>query len=125
MRFYHFCPAHMLESILKDGITKGKLPIIIGGKVQTADCCQWLTEEPDPEKQSWATSHMLPYSRTAYRLSIWIPKRGMKHLMRAEELLPNLPSESKRLITDWEGSEKWFVYLGVIPPKWIETWRSI
>lgn len=119
MLLYHFCPEHMLDSIEKEGLTKGKLPVMLDGGMAFFDGCQWLTEEPDQKAQSWATQKLLPYSRTAVRLSIWIPKKHLKHLVKAADLVSILPKESKAIITEWAGSEMWHVFLGRIPAKWI------
>lgn len=120
MLLYHFCPAHLLEGIKREGITLGKLPVILESGTLLYDGCQWLTEEPDPAKQSWATSHAIGYSRTACRISIWIPKRHLRHLWKATDLVPILPERSRPFITDWTGSEAWYAFLGKIPAKWIQ-----
>ena len=80
---------------------------------------QWLTSEPDPKKQSWATSVMIPYSRTAYRLTVLVPNRLTKNLHNSRWLRRALGNENAHIIDNWEGSEKWLVYAGMIPPRWI------
>lgn len=120
MLLFHFCPAHMADAIMRDGLSLGKLPVILDNGTLLYDGCQWLTEEPDPDRQSWATSEGIGYSRTACRISIWIPKRHLRHLWKATDLVPLLPPMSKTIISDWEGSEKWYAYLGIIPAKWIQ-----
>lgn len=120
MLLYHFCPAHLVEAIKCEGITLGKLPVILDSGTLLYDGCQWLTEEADPTKQSWATNHAIGYSRTAYRISIWIPKRHVRHLWKAEDLVPLLPERSRPIIADWPGSDAWYIYLGKMPASWIQ-----
>jgi len=121
MKFYHFTPAHLLESVLNNGLTMGKLPILdeAGNPVSFISPCQWLTDDGDWDTQSWATRKLVPYNRTAFRLLIVISKSSRKLLWRAYECLPHLPSPTQRLITDWEGSEHWFLFFGRIRSGWI------
>lgn len=120
MKLYHFAPVHMLQSILSNGLTLGRLPIVDdNGNMLLISPCQWLTKDGRWDKQSWATQQLVDYDRTAYRLLISIPKSHRKSLVKAHDYLPQLPGENKRLITDWEGSENWFLYFGRIPPGWI------
>lgn len=117
---YHFCAAHMVEDIRKYGLTLGMTPIIRGNKAYIVNRTQWLTDDPDPKKQSWATNSEIPYSRTAYRLLIEIPDNRQGHLCRAADFMRGFSSEIERLITEWEGSEHWYVYDGCIPNRWIK-----
>lgn len=123
MILYHFCPAHLKDSILKYGLKFGAFPLISSGKILGK--VQWLTSEKDPAKQSWATSHLIPYSRTAYRLTVDIPKSYHKHLLHAKNYVERFEAVDRKLVTDWEGSEAWYVYLGKIPHKWIIGCRKM
>lgn len=124
MTLYHFTPAHMKDSILREGLRKVGYPMF--SRREFVFGVQWLTAEKDPHKQSWATSHRIPYSRTAYRLTLDIPenRRGNK-LLPAREWVKQLPEEDQPLVLIWEGSEDWYVYLGNIPPKWIVGCRRM
>lgn len=121
MKLYHFAPAHSVKSILNNGLTLGKLPILDsnGGLVSLISPCQWLTKDGDWDNQSWATQQLISYDRTAFRLLISIPKAHRHLLINAYDYLPQLPVPTKRLITDWEGSEHWYLFLGRIPRGWI------
>lgn len=119
MNLYHFCAAHMKDSILRTGLTLGCLPMLSEGGVVLHPNVQWLTAEPDPQKQIWATRNLVPYSRTDYRLTVRIPDNYRKKLVRATDYVKALPEEARGLVLDWPGSEKWYVYLGRIPAKWI------
>jgi|GEM_PF-507314 len=121
MRLYHFAPAHLLGPIMTDGLTLGKLPIMNDdGELQSFIWpCQWLTSNGDWDKQSWATSQLIDYDRTAYRLTVAIPKAQRDNLFEAWDYCMRLPSPGHRLVEDWPGSEHWYLFLGQIPPGWI------
>lgn len=116
---YHFCAAHDLRSILDSGITEGCTPIWEGGQLWAERKTQWLTADNDPGHQSWNTRQILPYSRTAYRLTVNIPYSYRKKLFQAKEFIERYPEENASLVADWTGSENWYVFLGTIPPAWI------
>lgn len=123
MILYHFCPEHLKDSILKNGLKFGAYPLVSSnGFVKNV---QWLTSEKDADKQSWATSYLIPYSRTAYRLTVDIPKSYHKKLIQAHKYVERFESMDRKLVTDWQGSEEWYVYLGKIPPKWIIGCRKM
>lgn len=124
MILYHFCAAHMLPSIMKEGLTLGRWPII-GYGLQTWPKCQWLTQNPDPKEQSWATKNLISYDRTAYRLTVRIPDNYQKKLVRARVQMMNVPPKDRSIITEWPGSDDWYVYLGNIPPQWIDGCRKM
>lgn len=117
---FHFCPAHMVESIRVNGLSRGKLPIIYPAGQKLIPRCQWLTTDGDPERQSWATSHLIHYSRTAYRLTVEIPAQEKKRLHRAIDFMKRYPVEARGVVEGWAGSEHWFIFKGIIPPDWIK-----
>ena len=121
MILYHFCPAHMVEGIKKKGLTLGKFPLLGDQHTTFIDEHQWLTAEPDPRKQSWATSVLIPYSRTACRLTVEIPPSRMRKLHKALTFVKSLAPQHRPIVEGWEGSESWYIYKGVIPPKWIKA----
>lgn len=120
MRLYHFAPEQLIESILSEGLTLGKIPVLHeDGTLTFRGPCQWLTKDGDWNNQSWATQQLITYDRTAYRLQISIPKAHRHLLINAYDYLPQLPVFSKSLITDWKGSENWYLFSGRIPRGWI------
>lgn len=123
MILYHFCPAHMKNAILSEGLTKGAFPLMESGGF--AQNVQWLTSERDPKKQTWATQKLISYSRTAYRLTIHIPDSRHKKLRKALEWVAVFPEGDRKIVTEWPGSEAWYVYLGKIPQKWIVGCRRM
>lgn len=118
MTLYHFCAAHMMPAIMKEGLTLGKYPII-GAAPDDWPKTQWLTRDLDPRRQSWATHTLVSYSRLAYRLTIQIPDSHRKKLVKAADYAKQLPAHDRLLVTEWAGSDSRYVYLGNIPPKWI------
>jgi hypothetical protein len=119
MILYHFCAKQDKDNILKEGITLGQFPQFSNGQYQLIPCCQWLTEESDPKKQSWATQNLIDYSRTAYRLTVNIPGSYHKKLIRAVDFIKDFSEEAQQIVTGWDGSEKWHIYQGKIPAKWV------
>lgn len=118
MILYHFCPSHLVDSIRKNGLTRGVFPLMDEKRTKFIRGCQWLTKEPDQQKQSWATGGLILYSRTACRFTVDIPLNRTRKLKRATDFVKEFPPIYKRIVTDWEGSENWFIYCGNIPKKW-------
>ena len=78
----------------------------------------WLTLDPDPKQQSWATNYTIPYSRTAWRLTVEIPKDSEDRIFDREKIVQLYP-KADCLFKRWAGSENWRVYHGIIPKEWI------
>ena len=114
---YHFCAAHFLRSILSQGLTLGMTPATKDGAVGLIPGTQWLTKDRDPQRQSWNTNNLVPYSRTAYRLTISIPHSHRKKLVKAADFMKELGDEVG--LMEWPGSDNWYIFLGKIPPTWI------
>lgn len=116
---YHFCAIQSLRDILRDGLTLGMTPVFAENSMSLIHGNQWLTAEKDPRKQSWNTHNLVTYSRTAVRLTVIIPDSYRKKLVKAADLAKTLPPEGRYIITDYAGSEAWYIYKGRIPPEWI------
>jgi hypothetical protein len=124
MKVYHFTNKKMLESILANGLTKGTIPVLESNKAILVGPFQWLTSNKEFDQQSWAKQILLPYSRTEVRVQITVPKHHRGKLIRARwggkyDLPNNIADALYKLTKDWEGSEDWFVFNGIIPPGWI------
>lgn len=65
MILYHFCAAKHIKSILRQGLTKGTLaePKPTGFRIYYG--YTWLTVDPDPNKQSWATRNAINHDPAA------------------------------------------------------------
>lgn len=120
MKLYHFCPKHLLEDILKEGLTKGKTPRVLSGKVFLMSGTQWLTKDKEVSGQSWNTSILLPYNRAEVRLTVDIPESHAGNLFPARDFMVTFAPESADGVLGWEFSENWYVYRGEIRPHWIK-----
>lgn len=119
MILYHFCATFSEDRILSEGIRLGQFAYFHDGHYQFIPKCQWLTKDPDPKNQSWATQHLIDYGRTAYRMTVNIPQSHHKKLIPAADFVRNMPDEAKSVIYGWPGSENWYIFRGDIPAKWI------
>lgn len=52
-----------------------------------------------------------------------IPDKYAGNLVRAADYVRSMPQICRQVVTDWEGSDKWFIYVGAIPPEWI-SWEE-
>lgn len=120
IKLYHFCAAQDVESIKRQGLTLGMCPVVTDYGIKFIKKCQWLTKDMNPEAQNWATSHVLNYSRTAYRLTVVISGKHIKKLISATEFAKELPKVAQQVVTEWPGSENWYIYRGKILPQWIK-----
>lgn len=118
MQFYHFCAERHVKKILRQGLIIGGVAIFGKTGYTLHNGYTWLTLDGDPKRQSWATRFTIPYSRTAYRLTVDIPDEYAENIMDKDALEQHLPG-SEILFTGWKGSENWRVYHGTIPPDWI------
>jgi hypothetical protein len=119
MKLYHFTAARFLDSIMENGVTKGKIPEIKSGLFSFKTGYQWLTKSEE-FRQEWCLPEYstLPYDRSEIKLTIEIPKLRQKNLKKwlsickYNELADTLNSEGD--------PENWFVYKGTIFPQWIK-----
>lgn len=119
MTIYHFCAARHVKKIVRQGLIIGGVATFGKTGYYAHTGYTWLTFDGDPKRQSWATRITIPYSRTAYRLTVEIPEEETGNIMDKEALEKHLPG-SKLLFEGWKGSENWRVYHGLIPPEWIK-----
>lgn len=68
MAIYHFTSKYHIYDCLKFGITKGVLVRYTSSKPVLHLGIQWLTANPNPQKQTWAKNIDLGYDRTEYRI---------------------------------------------------------
>lgn len=127
MILYHFCSERDYNRIRREGISRGMIAIM---PKESSDNTfkgirfhanwQWLTADPDPAHQSWATKNLIPYSRTAYRLTLEIPWDEAETRLYDRGRLKTIMPEADYLFDGWPGSEDWRVYQGYIPARWIK-----
>ena len=119
MKLYHFAPAHMVEGIVRHGLTKGG--VLSPDQRAIRMGWQWLTDDPSWDAQGWATQHHISYSRTAARFEVLVPESERSHLHRWVSVAPLMG------YPDWwldefhsvGGSEHWYIFGGQIKPKWL------
>lgn len=118
MRLYHFTSPLHVEGCCKEGIAKGSIPLVVKGKIGLAQNWQWLTSNPEFH-QEWANTEYstLPYDRTAFRLTVNIPKAHSCRLFKWTELCKSLSIIEG--FNDYGDPENWWVFAGRIRPGWI------
>ena len=118
MKLYHFTSPLHVDGCLKNGIIKGVIPIYKDGKYGLIPGYQWLTSNPKFH-QEWANTEYttLPYDRTAYRLTVVIPKAARDRLFRWFDICDKLPIDEA--MNAYGDPENWFVFQGRIKPGWI------
>lgn len=118
MRLYHFCSDKAVKKILRNGISKGGIIEPFDTYYQFHFGYVWLTTDPDPKNQSWATNYLLDENRTEWRLTVEIPKQEENRVMDRIAVVDRFPRASL-LYNGWNGSENWRVYHGLIDKRWI------
>jgi len=122
--YYHFTAKHLLPNILKQGLTLGKFPLVSESNISFITPCQWLTINDKFNTQSWNTSNLIKYSRNDYRLTIEIPRVNERKIIKATEYIKLIPVEYRHIVTDWNGSEDWYLFMGKISPEWIIDYQE-
>ena len=119
MKLYHFAAAHMLNGIQAEGLTRGSIPRFDAHGKPVVLCLgwQWLTDNPAWE-QSWNTRTFVPYSRTAYRIEVRVPKSAHTRLKRWLDICGGFGPWTADILNNGYTPEEWFVFCGRIPPAW-------
>ena len=120
MKLYHFTAGWMLESILKEGLTKGCVPISIQPPRFNYGF-QWLTSN-DNFNQSWCEYLTLPYNRNDYRIVVKIPDSKKRFLINwIEQGRKYSNNEMFNTLSEFGDPENWYIYQGKIKPQWIKN----
>lgn len=119
MKLFHFCSSKHIKQIMRQGLTMGAVvePTATGFYIHNG--WVWLTSDPDPTRQSWATRNQIKYSRTAWRLTVEIPDNIPDGFLHNRTTLSMIWPSTCALFDGWPGSENWRVFHGVIPKEWI------
>jgi len=120
MTLYHFTAKRFLDSILKQGITRGCMvksmnpPSFIFNK-------QWLTKNKSFD-QGWSIgTGRLPYKRNEVRLTVNIPDDKLENLKTWSQMKFLVPLVADDLeASDLADPQNWYIYQGVIKPNWIK-----
>ena len=125
MKLYHFTAKHLLDSILKEGLTKGAIPLMTPKGMQLATPVQWLTTNKDFE-QVWNTKLIIKYDRNDVRLTVKIPNTELgKNLIKWTDFasLPEMQATAQSL-NDKEGDfNNWYIYAGIVKKHWIRKYH--
>lgn len=124
MILFHFCAGKHIKSILHHGLTEGFLAIPAHCGFSLLSGWTWLTTDPDPNNQSWATKNAIKYDRTAWRLTIEIPDDALSEMYDRAGVSRIYPT-CDLLFKDFRGSENWRVYHGRIPKEWIREANEV
>lgn len=118
MILYHFTADRFMESILENGIKRGRIPHKDSSGFRFKEHYQWLTENPE-RNQSWAEYSTLPYDRTEYKITVKIPKLRMKNLKKWIDSNECKKNQFSGTLNSYGDPENWHIYRGTIFPQWI------
>lgn len=124
MRYYHFTAKHLIHQIAREGLTLGKFPLVSEAGISFTTPCQWLTTSDGFDTQSWNTSQLIKYDRNDYRLTVEIPYKAQKNVVKATDYIKRIPVEYRHIATNWPGSDDWYLYIGKINPEWIKEYKE-
>lgn len=117
VKFYHFTAKRFVDSIMKEGITRGMMVKSIN-PVRLIPNKQWITVNPEFE-QEWARgTGKLPYQRNEARLTIEIPLDQISHCKPWTQMKFLVPLVAEDL-SRFGDPENWHIFQGEIPPTWI------
>ena len=121
MKLYHFTAKHLLDSILKEGLTKGAIPLITPSGLRLATPVQWLTINKGFD-QVWNTKLIIKYDRNDVRLTVKIPNTELgRNLIKWTDfiVIPEMQATAQSL-NDKEGDfNNWYIYAGIVKKHWI------
>ena len=121
MKLYHFTAKHLLDGILKEGLTKGAIPLITPQGLRLATPVQWLTTNKDFD-QVWNTKLIIKYDRNDVRLTVKIPNTELgRNLIKWTDfiVIPEMQATAQSL-NDKEGDfNNWYIYAGIVKKHWI------
>jgi len=120
MILYHFCADRHVKNILGKGLTIGGVMEITPKGYALHTGWNWLTLNGNPNEQTWEGRVLIPYSRTAWRLTINIPDEALGNVYDKERLIALYPGVEYLFSGHTESSE-WRVYRGMIPNEWIKA----
>ena len=123
MKLYHFCAPQFLAGIRREGLTLGRTPFLLAGRMGFIKGTQWMTVNPDFE-QCWNGMVTIKYDRTAFRLTYTIPKDARERLVTWWQLKARMVKKLGPgcILADFDtcgDPENWRVYLGHVKAGWL------
>ena len=126
MRLYHFTAAHLVDSILAQGIKFGRIPRTLKEETDNRPAIvgvevgwQWLTINPDFAAQIWQSGGSLPYRRDDFRFSVDLPERAICRLFHWLSYCKPFNDPVHADMNSDGHPENWFVFKGEIDREWI------
>lgn len=117
IKLFHFTAARFIEGVLENGLDKGSIPVR-ADPPRVRYGYQWLTRNRDFD-QSWNTQTEIHYDRTAYRITVGIPRIAQHKLIDWKSNCKDLvPTKMARTLNAKGDPENWVLYNGVIYPRW-------
>jgi hypothetical protein len=115
---YHFTCLYNLSDIMREGLTKGEVPIGPDDIRQAPN----LTSNPNPEALMLAASISAGTDKSKVRLTISVPKHDNR-LENWRDVCRSLKTERfwRRGLDHYGQSKFWFIYWGIIPVDWIQA----
>jgi hypothetical protein len=118
LTFYHFTADRFIKSIKKNGLIHGKLLTSLYPTIHHSARWQWLTTNSSFD-QEWAIgTGSLPYKRNEVRITVTIPKHHKVNLKPWSQVKFIVP-EVATLLSAYGDPENWWLYEGIILPKWL------
>jgi hypothetical protein len=116
MKLWHFTAAHLLPSILREGLTRGMIPLS-DDPPRLLPGFQWLTRNPAWEQACLEGTGRLPYSRTEVRLTVVVPKADHAQLLPWLSVCRQVPLHE--VLNSLGDPENWMLFRGRVKPAWI------
>lgn len=123
MTLYHFTPQRFIHSVLREGLTKGGVPLSLDPP-KLDHRFRWLTQN-ESFQQAWSRVHLFDYDRTAYRITIEIPRFARSKLSRWTQVGPKIGGERMyhdiNALNDRTDPENWFLFKGTVRRQWFRA----
>jgi hypothetical protein len=117
--FYHFTAKRFVESIKREGLTRGMM-LKSFDPIELIPNKQWITKNPSFD-QGWSVgTGRLPYKRNEVRLTIKFPLEAFENIKPWTQMKFLVPLVAEDLeSSDLADPENWYIYQGAVKPSWI------
>lgn len=125
MILYHFTAKKFLDGIIREGLTKGMIPIFLNdGSLGGFKRGNWLTKNPE-FLQTWCDPKYssLPYDRSAVRLTFDLPLDFVDSQIHkwTSFAIKNGLSVTASILGKFGDPDNWFIARGRVSPDFIKT----
>lgn len=118
MKLYHFCAAHTLDAIKREGLTIGSIPYHQNNKIFRLEGFRWLTKNRSFH-QEWeipGENSKLKFRRNDYRITVKIPQDDSSLVRWLDACEDRILHETAKFLNYAGDPENWYVYAGNITP---------